>query len=189
MDYGIIKDLDKTIRKFVQERGGEIFDPLPSISFTNPTTHPGSAGKIPEPGINFFLYDIRENLEMRTNDAGQHPLAGLPTPIWVDFSYLVTALSEQVDADLVPDEHEILGKILKLLLEHPVYPEETLYGSLRTGQALFFKSRPLLPGLFTSMGEFWQAMGGKPRAALNYTVTVGVVMPEKEPAKAVEELV
>jgi hypothetical protein len=32
----------------------------------------------------------------------------------------------------------------------------------------------LQPGQLQSMGEFWQALGGKPKAALNYTVTIGV---------------
>jgi hypothetical protein len=26
-----------------------------------------------------------------------------------------------------------------------------------------------------SVSEFWQALGGKPKAALNYTVTIGIV--------------
>jgi hypothetical protein len=32
----------------------------------------------------------------------------------------------------------------------------------------------LQPGLLQSLGEFWQSLGGKPKAALHYTVTVGV---------------
>ena len=34
-----------------------------------------------------------------------------------------------------------------------------------------------------SLGEFWQALGGKPKAALNYTVTlsVDVTEPERQP--------
>jgi hypothetical protein len=28
------------------------------------------------------------------------------------------------------------------------------------------------------LGEFWQAMGGKPKAALNYTVTISVAVHE-----------
>jgi hypothetical protein len=27
-----------------------------------------------------------------------------------------------------------------------------------------------------SVSEFWQALGGKPKAALNYTVTIGVIV-------------
>ena len=32
----------------------------------------------------------------------------------------------------------------------------------------------LQPGHLQSMGEFWQALGGRPRAAFTYSVTVGV---------------
>ena len=32
----------------------------------------------------------------------------------------------------------------------------------------------LQPGRLQSMGEFWQALGGKPKAALNYTVTIAI---------------
>jgi hypothetical protein len=32
----------------------------------------------------------------------------------------------------------------------------------------------LQPGRLQSLGEFWQALGGKPKAALNYTVTLAV---------------
>jgi hypothetical protein len=39
----------------------------------------------------------------------------------------------------------------------------------------------LQPGQLQSLGEFWQALGGKPKAALTYTVTIGVsaVAPEE----------
>jgi hypothetical protein len=35
-------------------------------------------------------------------------------------------------------------------------------------------SSTLQPGRLQSVGEFWQALGGKPKAALNYTITIGV---------------
>lgn len=38
----------------------------------------------------------------------------------------------------------------------------------------------LQPGRLQSVGEFWQALGGKPKAALNYTVTIGVFAHEPE---------
>ena len=41
--------------------------------------------------------------------------------------------------------------------------------------------RPLQPGRLQSLAEFWQALGGKPKATLSYTVTIGV-----EPGIAVE---
>ena len=38
----------------------------------------------------------------------------------------------------------------------------------------------LQPGRLQSLGEFWQALGGKPKAALNYTVTFAVESFEAE---------
>jgi hypothetical protein len=35
-------------------------------------------------------------------------------------------------------------------------------------------------GRLQSLGEFWQAMGGKPKASLQYTVTVGLEIFDEE---------
>jgi hypothetical protein len=59
------------------------------------------------------------------------------------------------------------------LLRHPTIPEPVLQGSL-AGQAPPLPAITLQPGRLQSMGEFWQALGGRPKAALNYTVTIGV---------------
>jgi hypothetical protein len=55
-----------------------------------------------------------------------------------------------------------------------------LQGTL-AGQAPPLPAAVLQPGRLQSMGEFWQALGGKPKAALNYTVTIGV-----QPHKVIE---
>jgi len=59
-------------------------------------------------------------------------------------------------------------------VRHPVIPEVLLQGSLK-GQEPPLPSSTLQPGRLQSVAEFWQALGGKPKAALNYTVTIGVV--------------
>jgi len=63
---------------------------------------------------------------------------------------------------------------MKVLLKHPTIPEVLLQGSLK-GQEPPLPSSTLQPGRLQSVSEFWQALGGKPKAALNYTVTIGVV--------------
>ena len=63
---------------------------------------------------------------------------------------------------------------MKVLLKHPTIPEVLLQGSLK-GQEPPLPSSTLQPGRLQSVSEFWQAIGGKPKAALNYTVTIGVV--------------
>lgn len=62
---------------------------------------------------------------------------------------------------------------MKVLLRHPVLPEVLLQGSLK-GQEPPLPSSTLQPGRLQSVGKFWQALGGKPKAALNYTVTIGM---------------
>jgi hypothetical protein len=48
-----------------------------------------------------------------------------------------------------------------------------LQGKLR-GQEPSLPATTLQPGRLQSVAEFWQALGGKPKAALNYTVTIGI---------------
>ena len=67
----------------------------------------------------------------------------------------------------------MLGEVMKVLLRYPVIPSEVLQGSLG-GQEPPLPSTVLLPGRLPSLAEFWQSLGGKPKAALDYTVTIGV---------------
>ena len=63
------------------------------------------------------------------------------------------------------------------LLRHPTIPEALLQGRL-AGQDPPLPSSRLQPGRLQSLAEFWQALGGKPKTALNYTVTIGVPLDE-----------
>jgi hypothetical protein len=78
------------------------------------------------------------------------------------------------------DEHRLLGEVIMVLLRHPTLPPEVLQGQL-LNQELPPPTAVLQPGHLQSMGEFWQALGGKPKAALNYTVTIAV-----QPSEVVE---
>ena len=68
------------------------------------------------------------------------------------------------------DEHHLLSEVMQVLLRHSAIPDPVLQGSL-AGQEPPLPAITLLPGQLQSIGEFWQALGGKPKAALNYTVT------------------
>jgi hypothetical protein len=74
---------------------------------------------------------------------------------------------------------------MRALLRHPTIPAALLQGVLTT-QAPDLPTVALQAGQLQSMGEFWQALGGKPKAALNYTVTIGV---ETHPAEETGPLV
>ena len=133
------------------------------------------------PAVNLFLYDVRENRELRSNERlverrsdGKAFIQAAPAR--VDCSYLITAWAGGVDT-----EHQLLGAVLAALLRHPTLPADMRYGVLAQ-QDLPLPTTALQPGLLQSLGEFWQALGGKPKAALHYTVTVSVAV--QEPVEA-----
>jgi len=141
------------------------------------------------PAVDLFLYDVRENLELRSNDdvfelqADRTSIRFQP-PVRVDASYLITAWpgvgSGQSDSS--EDEHMLLSAVMRVLLRYPKLPRELLKGSL-ANQDMPLPVSTLQPGRLQSLGEFWQALGGKPKAALNYTVTlpIDVSEPERQP--------
>ena len=93
----------------------------------------------------------------------------------MDCSYLITAWPSLSAQNPAQDEHRLLGEVMQVLLRHPTLPAEVLQGSLQ-GQEPPLPASLLQPGLLQSVGEFWQAMGGKPKAALHLTVTIGVAV-------------
>lgn len=143
------------------------------------------------PAIDLFLYDIRENLELRSNEVsferqGDGTAKRTIAPARVDFSYLVTAWPSASVPDPSEDEHRLLGEVMQVLLRHRTIPEDVLQGSL-AGQRLPLPVSSLQPGRLQSLGEFWQALGGKPKVALNYQVTLSVEVAEAETVPLVTE--
>jgi hypothetical protein len=64
-----------------------------------------------------------------------------------------------------------------VLLRYPKLPSEVLQGSL-ANQEPPWRAFAVRQAKLQSMGEYWQAMGGKPKATLNYTITVSVPVQE-----------
>lgn len=174
----MIDDLDKTVEELLKRELALALVEQIAISFAAPDSDfPPAAVTLP--AIDLFLYDIRENLELRnTQWIIEHKDDGTATrrraPVRIDCSYLITAWSSASSTTRALDEHRLLSEVMKVLLRHPTLPEVLLQGSLR-GQEPPLPSSTLQPGRLQSMAEFWQALGGKPKAALNYTVTIGVV--------------
>ncbi|MFL6414192.1 MAG: DUF4255 domain-containing protein [Bryobacteraceae bacterium] len=173
----MIDDLDRTVEQLLRhELPATIVDQI-GVSFAAPDSEfPPTSVSLP--AIDLFLYDIRENLELRSSEwVINHHENGTATrrraPARVDCSYLITAWSSEGSTTRALDEHRLLSEVMTVLLRHATIPEVLLQGSLR-GQEPPLPSSSLQPGRLQSVGEFWQALGGKPKAALNYTVTIGV---------------
>jgi hypothetical protein len=124
------------------------------------------------PAIDLFLYDVRENMDLRDNETrslrGNGTATTWRSPVRVDCSYLITAWAGDIKG-----EHTILGAVMSALLRHSTLPPEILPMPLREQEAPLPTS-VLQPSHLQSVGEFWQALDGKPKAALNYKVTVAI---------------
>lgn len=186
----MIRDLDETIAALLRRDLPSGLAEQVQISFATPDDQfpPQSVAL---PAIDFFLYDIRENLELRSNEPLFQPrddgtVIKYPAPVRVDFSYLVTAWPSESVPDPAEDEHRLLGEVMRILLRYRALPEDLLQGVL-AGQKPDLPISSLQPGRLQSLGEFWQALGGKPKAALNYAVTVSIEVAEPEKLPLVAE--
>ena len=173
----MINDLDETLAALLQRDLPSALTEQVQISFATPDDQfpPQS---VTLPAIDMFLYDVRENLELRTNEVyverrSDGTAERMRAPVRVDFSYLVTAWPSESVPDPAEDEHRLLGEVMRVLLRHRTIPEDVLQGALK-GQEPALPLSSLQPGRLQSLGEFWQALGGKPKAALNYQVTLSV---------------
>jgi hypothetical protein len=186
----MIDDLDETLAVLLKRELSPGLARQIQVSFEAPDDQfpPQS---VMTPAIDLFLYDVRENVDLRSNDfyLDRHH-DGTATrsvaPVRVDASYLITAWPREGLANPAEDEHRLLGEVLCALLRHRTLPREVLHGSLK-GSDLPLPVSALQPGRLQSLGEFWQAMGGKPKAAINYTVTLSVDVNAAEEVRLVEK--
>ncbi len=176
----MLHDLDQTLAALLRRElpgRGQI-----SVSFAAPD----DKFSVKLPAVDLFLYDIRENLELRGNDdiVERQPdgtAFRFRPPVRIDASYLITAWpgAGSGQADSSEDEHMLLSAVMRALLRYPKLPRDLLKGGLAT-QDMPLPVSSLQPGRLQSLGEFWQALGGKPKAALNYTVTLSIDVAEPE---------
>jgi hypothetical protein len=175
----VIDDLDKTLEALLKQELPPDLVGQVSISFESPDAQAVQDAN----AINLFLYDVRENWELRSNEWQVERRNGIatqtPPPARVDCSYLITAWSKlpENQQGKAGQEHYFLGQVMQALLRHRVLPAEVLQGKL-AGQEPPVRAKPLQASQLQSLGEFWQAMGSKPKAMLNYTVTISVPVGE-----------
>jgi len=179
----MLQDLDHSLRMLLEKQLSPDYSQV-SITFATPDRNfPPQTVSLP--AIDFFLYDIRENLELRNQEWAYHRTNGSitkqPPPSRVACSYLITSWYDEGLSDQAQQEHRLLGEVMKVLLRFSTLPAEILQGELAS-QDLPLPTSLLQSGPLQSIAEFWQALEGKAKAALNYTVTIAV--PKGEPISA-----
>ncbi len=185
----MFQDLDASLAALVRT---ELTLPGVDISFDGPDNQFPPAG-VRLPALSFFLYDVREHAELRAAGWEQvQDAAGAITrrrpPRRIACSYLITAWPSESTPTPAEDEHRLLGEVLKVLLRYPKVPATYLRGEL-VGQEPPMPTRIVAESRLQSLGEFWQAMGGRPKTALHYCVTVAFDLFAPVPAgTAVEQV-
>lgn len=174
----MIDDLDRSVGKLFELEFGS---PLPfDLSFRIPdkTFTPVSNARTT---LNCYLYDIRENRDLRDvgrylerRAGGQYSLDAAPCR--VKASYCITAWSpgaaeSGVDPHL--DEHNLLAAVLRVLLRHPEFPRAALIGTL-VAQKMPLPTQIAQPDSARNSGDFWNAIGGQLRPSLEYGVSVAL---------------
>jgi len=138
--------------------------------------------------LDLFLYDIRENLDLRNNEPIITTANGVatvtPPPLRVACSYLVTAWPVG-GTDVSLQEQQLLAEVLQLLSGYPLIPSNFLQGSL-VGQTPPLPMMALHPDALRNLSEFWTSMGAKLRASLTVTITISMnVLPAPAPMPVV----
>jgi len=134
--------------------------------------------------LNIYLYDVRENRKLRTNDrtVQYHPnntVTEKERPARVDCFYLITAWKPQQAAPAIQqwqvavDEHHLLSRVLQTLLRFPVLPSTVLQGDLAKLDPLpEIPTSVAQPDGMKNLGDFWNAVKSAWRPAIQYVVTI-----------------
>lgn len=137
--------------------------------------------------INLYLFDVRENTELRSNEPiidRQNGIASIRRPpLRVSCSYLVSAWTDSsVPAgQAVLEQHQLLGEVLRVFSRWPAIPlptpdgagKEYLQGELKN--SLYPISLVTAQtDLVRNPAEFWTAIGGKLRPSFTITATIAI---------------
>lgn len=180
--------LDTVLKKMLDDaRMAPALQPLldADVSFITPERgyKPG------QETVNLFLYETRENRELRDPVPIVETLNGLSVrrqpPLRVDCAYMVTAWSKKTGVDKVAAEHQLLSLAFNWLSRFPTIPERYLRVTPQPPPPA--PPQFVLPGQVfppptmvaqldgaKNVGEFWSALGTAPRPYFNLVVTIAM---------------
>jgi hypothetical protein len=189
----MIKELDDILTDLIQSRVPALAG-LTQVGFDPPNADWRSAVVTTgEERTNLYLYDVRENLKLRSNERIRTVRNGIlferPSPSLMNCMYLITAWSPANVAppvtDPTPDEHRLLALIATLFLRRRSLVVRSVYEpgfTIPSGRTLA-SYRPELqeeelpldvaqPDGSQGLLDFWTTMGSVWRPALRVTVTL-----------------
>jgi hypothetical protein len=182
----MINDLDELLQQLLERE-------LPSsvkVVFEQPTRE-WSSRRGHELTLNFFLYDIRENVKLRNISpawrTGPSDKAGRAKmePPWkrIDLYYMLTAWANEAN-----DEHFLLSSCLNILFRHPkIYIPGTRHADERQNdlppiefpEGLKNQPSPIMiqiaqPETLTKPTDIWSVLDNDMRPAISCVVTLAI---------------
>jgi uncharacterized protein DUF4255/carboxypeptidase family protein len=175
MQSAFIDDLSGTLKAVLKDNSfATMFPELhgAAIIFDRPSDTLAPA----QTSVDLFLYDIRENLDLRLNEVTStrvgNQIITHPAPLRLACSYLATAWPVG-GVDLPLQEQRLLSQVLVVLSHYPMIPNTFLQGTL-FGQAPPLPMVALHPDALKNLAEFWSSLGTKIKPSLTVTVTISV---------------
>ena len=165
----MIQDVDDTLKELLV-RQVPIKTADIDIKFDVPTKE--WSATVTKPTVNLFLYDVRENHELRNSERAftRADKTGTITraAVRVDLSYLISVWTTDIS-----DEHQLLGRILTALVQFSQLPADVLKGAMQS-QPFPVHAWIAQPERLPNPWEFWGHMDHGMKAALNYVLTASV---------------
>jgi hypothetical protein len=165
----MISDLDETIKQILIKKG-QLGPPEVDITFGIPNrTWSASLSK---PAVSIYLYDIRENLDLRSMEwivsrSGNNTATKKVNAKRINLTYLVTVWASNIE-----DQHNLLWRVMVTLYQYPTLSGDILVGQLST-QDYPITTRTAPPEeLIKNPADFWAALGNEISPSFNYIVTL-----------------
>ncbi|MEA2293068.1 MAG: hypothetical protein QOE86_707 [Solirubrobacteraceae bacterium] len=166
-----IADLDAALRALLRrELGRHGFEGV-DVAFDAPSKD--WSGKLTNPAVNLFLYDLREAAEqaagtpteVRDGNGGAHTK---PPSMRLELAYAVTGWAKAVE-----DEHRLLSQVLAVLFSYRKLPVELLAEHLNpSARVSNLETRVGRPR--EDKSDFWSSVGGTYKASIDFIVRMTV---------------
>jgi hypothetical protein len=195
----MISPLDQILQDLIQSRVPGLGTSPTQVGFEPPNDDwRNDVVTANEERLNFYLYDLRENITLRSNVRVREPQNGWylerKAPPRLDCHYLVTAWSPIQGASTATvqptrDTHVLLYAALEVLMRHrPLIPAAVYRPGITIPSGNTLNSVPLplreeqlpmevaLPDGPSNLSEFWSTMKIPWKATVHLVVTVPVIL-------------
>src|SRR5262245_24313325 len=166
-EAAVIQDVDATLKELLVQKMPLDVNAV-DVIFDMPNRD--WSGRVTKPTVNLFLYDVRENHELRNNtrSLARNGAVGSERqgPVRMDLTYLISAWTTDVS-----DEHQLLGRVLNTLLRFPLLPDDVLKGALVT-QPFPVPVWNAQPERMPNPCDFWCTREHRLQADLTFVLTV-----------------